>query len=456
MTLELRDPNQMLGLVDATNGTVDRRMFFDQDIYELELERIYARSWLFMCHDSQIPNPGDFFMTFMGEDRVIVVRDNDGLPQVLVNSCRHRGNAVCRAEEGHSSSFMCTYHGWTYDLKGNLVGVPGFKEVYHEELDRENWGLIKAAQVGSYQGFIFANMDPEAPELDEYLGEVGRISLDLLAQKGDEMVMIPGVQKYTIPCNWKLSVDNVWDWYHANISHASAFQSGYLAPRPGSARGKLPDGSPAPKPEPVRRTPFIQKQQVVLGEYGHAVSGPLYDKDNPGPLTIIDETWRDRPDAVKNLGPVGLRMRGHPNIFPTMWITGNQISLRHPKGPSQTEIWWFTLISKTQDLDLRQQIAARASHTFGPAGMLEQEDGENWGESTKAARGFISQRYPLNYQMNKGLGKVINEEGSPPSIETNVNEHAQLWLYRAWSEWMASETWDDLKRLHSSVPRDIV
>src|SRR5688572_11362122 len=160
-------------MVSPKEGTVDRRIYSDPDIYRLELEKIFARAWNFMCHASQIPNPGDFFMTFIGEDRVLVVRDNDMGFQVLVNSCRHRGNAVCRAEEGHASSFMCTYHGWTYDLKGNLVGVPGFKEVYHEELDRENWGLIKAAQVGEYKGFVFANMDPEAPDLQEYLGDVG-------------------------------------------------------------------------------------------------------------------------------------------------------------------------------------------------------------------------------------------------------------------------------------------
>src|SRR3712207_3180700 len=185
------------GLVDRERGLIDRRLFSDPDIYQLELERIFARAWNFMCHDSQIPNPGDFFMTFIGEDRVIVVRDNDGLPQVLVNSCRHRGNAVCRAEEGHATSFMCTYHGWTYDLKGALVGVPGFKEVYHEELDRENWGLIKAAQVDTYKGFIFATMDPEAADLPDYLGVVGRIGIDEIAARG-KLKIAGGIQKWTI------------------------------------------------------------------------------------------------------------------------------------------------------------------------------------------------------------------------------------------------------------------
>ncbi|MGE3985496.1 MAG: Rieske 2Fe-2S domain-containing protein, partial [Dehalococcoidia bacterium] len=261
MTTELSRPEQFLALVDKDQGTVDRRIFSDQRIFELEMERIFARAWNFMAHDSQIPNPGDFFLSFIGEDRVIVVRDNDGLPQVLVNSCRHRGNAVCRAEEGHASSFMCTYHGWTFDLQGKLVGVPGFKEVYHEELDRENWGLIKAAKVDTYKGFIFATMDEHAPGLYEYLGEVGRLGLNLLAERGSMKVM-PGIQKYTIPCNWKFAADNVWDFYHARLSHASASLSGYN--RGGLQLGKADDLA----------RPF----QTILGEYGHAIGGP---KDSP-------------------------------------------------------------------------------------------------------------------------------------------------------------------------------
>jgi hypothetical protein len=118
---------EMLRLVDIKKGTVDRRIFNDQAIYDLEMERIFARAWLFMCHDSQIPNPGDFFMSFMGEDRVIIVRDNEGKPQVLVNSCRHRGNAVCRAEEGHATSFMCTYHGGLTTSKAPWSACPASK-----------------------------------------------------------------------------------------------------------------------------------------------------------------------------------------------------------------------------------------------------------------------------------------------------------------------------------------
>ena len=104
MAMDLKFAREMRNYVDVEKGVVDRRIFYDPDIYQLEMEQIFARAWLFMCHESQIPNPGDFFLNFMGEDRVIVVRNNEGGISVLVNSCRHRGNAVCRADEGHATS----------------------------------------------------------------------------------------------------------------------------------------------------------------------------------------------------------------------------------------------------------------------------------------------------------------------------------------------------------------
>ncbi len=454
MTAESTLRREMLGFVDLEKGTVDRRIFTDKEIYELELEQIFARAWNFMCHDTMIPNPGDFFMSFIGEDRVIVVRDNDMQPQVLINSCRHRGNAVCRAEEGHATSFMCTYHGWTYDLKGNLVGVPGFKEVYHEELDRENWGLITAGKVESYKGFIFATMDGEAVSLHDFLGDVGRMSIDLLAERGD-MIALPGVQKYTIPCNWKLAVDNVWDWYHPGLSHASAFMSGFT----GQRRAK-PGETPAAPPPGPRVNPMVaqfqRKHLVILSEYGHAISGPMLVEGQPDPN--YDDTWRERPEAKAALGEVGLITRGHPHIFPNLWFaTGpGQLSLRLPKGPYSTEIWWFTILAKQEDAERFNDNRLRAMRVFGPAGMLEQDDGENWEQSTKGLHGYSTRNSPINYAMGLNHGELIEVEGNHNHIETPVNEHAQFWLYRAWSEWMAASSWSDLEQNHSPSPSGYV
>ena len=421
MTL-LSNRAELLNLVDKDKGLVDRRIFSDQNIYELELERIFARAWNFMAHDSQIPNPGDFFMTFIGEDRVICVRDNDGKAQVLVNSCRHRGNAICRAEEGHATSFMCTYHGWTYDLKGALVGVLGFKEVYHEELDRENWGLIKAAQVDAYKGFIFACMDPEAPGLKEYLGDIGRLGIDLLASRG-EMQAFAGVQKYTIPANWKFIADNAWDCHHVPVTHASTLMSS------SSPRARAPSG-----------TALVESHMVFLGEFGHVLAGPLLttpvDPKRAAKLKSR-ESWR-KCDAAKEALGVAIESQGHPHVFPNFVILRYQAKLCLPRGPNKTEVWLFSFLDRNRP-GKTLPILRRAMREFGPAGLLEVDDGENWQQATLATKGVVGQSEPLNYAMGLGRGEIIEEEGNPPRIETGINEHAQLWLYRAWSEWMAAE-----------------
>ncbi|MGE0060347.1 MAG: SRPBCC family protein [Dehalococcoidia bacterium] len=432
-------PEEMLRMVDKKTGTVRREIFSDADIYQLELEQIFARCWNFMCHDSQIPNPGDFFMSYIGEDRVIVVRDNDMQPQVLINSCRHRGNAVCRAEEGHATSFMCTYHGWTYDLKGNLVGVPGFKEVYHEELDRENWGLI-TGRAESYRGWIFANLDPEAPSLYDYLGEVGRMGIDQVYARGDT-TQIMGITKWTLPCNWKFAVDNCWDFYHAIITHPSSgmagWRAGYIA-NPG-------------EPDKVLGTPF--NHVSVLGEYGHAIGGwaiptrDMADKLNYG---MVDTTWRDKPESQQILGEVGMRSaNAHPNIFPNLWIfnTFSKCSLRLPKGPTTTEIWWFVFKNPETSEERQRYLTKRALRHDGPAGVFEQDDGENWEQSTHGTKSLVARRYPLHYAQNLGRGEVVVDETGPAHIDGGSNEHPQLWYYENWTKWMAASSWSDLKSM---------
>jgi phenylpropionate dioxygenase-like ring-hydroxylating dioxygenase large terminal subunit len=438
--------------VDMAKGTIDREIFSSEEIYRRELEQIFARAWNFMCHESQIPKPGDFFCNFIGEESVIATRDKKGQLQVFLNTCRHRGNAVCRAEAGHASSFMCTYHGWTYDLGGNLIGVPGFRDLYHEELDKSQWGLIKAGRVESYKGFVFATMDPDAPPLEEYLGKVGRIGIDMVAARG-KIVVIEGVQKVTCGTNWKLAVDNAFDWYHAGLTHASAFMAGY-------ARGKvLP---------PDQKVPLVdtKRHRVLLGDYGHAISGGRIDdvmlqtdaENMAAGRSMMDIAWRNAPGVREQLGPVGIHTRGHPNIFPNLWIVGGgtQLSLRLPKGPGKTETWWFTIAEETLSEDERRARVVMATHTHGPAGFLEQDDGENWDQSTRGTRGVVARRHPLHFAMGLGHGKIQKIEGGPGYIDTTVNEHAQLWAWRSWVDWMEAANWNALKRDHIQPPTETV
>ena len=125
------------------NGTIHNAIFSHPDIYAQELEQIFARCWLFVAHESQIPNRGDFVRSRMGEEQVIVSRAPDNKIHVLLNSCAHRGNVVCRYDQGFALSFQCSFHGWTYAPDGRLIAVaPHAEELYGAELKKEEWGLL--------------------------------------------------------------------------------------------------------------------------------------------------------------------------------------------------------------------------------------------------------------------------------------------------------------------------
>ena len=282
---------QLTNLVDAENGLLSRRIFHDEDIYRQELENVFARCWSFLCHESQVPNPGDFFTTYVGEDPVLVWRNAKGKVNAFLNICRHRGNRLCRASSGNAASFTCAYHGWGYDNDGRLTAVPNSQDAYHGELDHSRWGLMPVAQLDHHKGLYFASFDPQAPPLAEYLGEMAWYLDAFFDRREGGVEVIGGVQKWVIPCNWKLPAENFGgDAYHAFWSHQSAIRTGFASDRrlrrpsspgtlvsPGNGHciiaaqaggghrpahrrhSRLRKGHPAGGPGPPRRTPGIDK-----------------------------------------------------------------------------------------------------------------------------------------------------------------------------------------------------
>jgi len=451
---------QIDDLVSLERGEIDRRIYTDRAIFELEMERIFARSWLFLCHDSQIREPGDFFQAVMGRDNVLVVRQKDGSIKAMLNTCAHRGNAVCRAEEGNAKSFLCTYHGWSYGIDGRLNGVPGLNTFYKGELDKSRHGLTQVAQVGNYRGFIFGTHDASAPPLEEFLGTTGRLGLDTIALRG-EMEVVPGIQKFVIECNWKIAVDNLFDWYHPQITHASAFLPSVLpstSMREQKAAEKIDlngvtmqSGAGLDLPgNGIIGSKF--DQVVVLGEYGHAIGGPTTSSSG---FFEFDPSWRETPRAKAALGSVGCKVGGHPNIFPTTWATAAlpQLSLRIPRDPTHTEIWWFTLVDRNLPRETRDFMVTTACRIFGPAGVLEQDDGENWAQATAQTRGIASRR--MKHLLNMGLGRgQIIKEGGLARIEGLTSEYGQLWTYYSWAQWMKGLSWNELKK--ATTPGDCI
>src|SRR5271156_4476670 len=207
----LSDGTQLRDLIDLENREVSLRVLNDSEIHELELRRIFARSWVVVGHVAEIPDPGDYVLRYIGEDQVIVVRDTDGEVSILLNTCSHRGMEVCRADQGNEMSFVCPYHNWTFDTKGHLVGAPHQQLMYGDwNKSAPGYGLLRA-KVGVCSGIIFGNFDQNAESLDDYLGEY-RYYLDFTLGESDprDLVVLGGAPgggggpRFRLGANWKV------------------------------------------------------------------------------------------------------------------------------------------------------------------------------------------------------------------------------------------------------------
>ncbi|AZG09199.1 aromatic ring-hydroxylating dioxygenase subunit alpha [Pigmentiphaga sp. H8] len=432
-------------LVDVELGTVSREVYVNQDIFQEEMEQIFSRAWLFVGHESMVPNPDDYFVSRMGNDSVILTRDRQGQLQVLLNSCLHRGMRLCRYDQGNNRTFTCPYHGWSYstdgklvERAGELVGVPGFKTHYYGELDKKNWGLKAVAKLVNYKGTIWATWDENAPSFEDYLGDM-KLYLDFALDHRDGSAggseMIGGVQKWRIPCNWKTAAENFnADLYH-DISHRSV-----------DVVGIGPGGK-------GRRDPTPHRVSISFKDLGHGLVGraPYYEENPYTPIfanypeveqyyrKVYEERERNLAGTMRVLHSVG-------TIFPNMAVHGRQprtIAVFHPVSATETEMWRIYLVDKDAPQEVKDAARAYYLRYSGPGGMTESDDMENWCYATESSTGTIARTLHYNYQMGIGHAKPV--PGLRGAVTTGeFTEENNRNYYARWAQFMEGRSWDDL------------
>ncbi len=208
-------------IIDDENAglfRVNRRVFTEPDYLELEQRRVFGKCWIYAGHESEVPKAGDFRSRRVAGRSVILARGDDGVVRVLLNTCTHRGAQVCRQQSGNAKTFQCPYHAWTYNSRGELIGVPGDSS-YSAAFKRGEMGLANVPRMDTYRGFIFISFDPSAESLSEYLAGAKEY-LDLVCDQSEVgMKIVEGLQAYSIRANWKLLVENSFDGYHGLPTH---------------------------------------------------------------------------------------------------------------------------------------------------------------------------------------------------------------------------------------------
>ncbi len=343
---------------------VPYQVFVDPAIYAREQEKIFrGPAWNYVGLEAELPTPGDYKATFVGDTPVVVSRDKDGSLHAFVNRCAHRGALVCREMRGNRASHVCVYHQWSYDLRGNLIGVPFRRGIegkggYAADFDPSTISLRKL-KVAAYDGLIFASFAEEVESLEEYLGPSQRPWLDRVFNRP---IRVLGYARQFIHANWKLYAENTRDAYHASLLHL--FHTTFGIYRSSQGGGLFMDDSRrhcmgrAYKRTEAAELSAYQDTNLRTYQKGYTLADPSL-------LQSHKEFEMELTNSIHS-------------IFPCLVVQQilNTLATRHilPKGPDAFELL-FTFFGYADDDDEMRQRRLKQANFVGPAGYISMEDG---------------------------------------------------------------------------------
>jgi phenylpropionate dioxygenase-like ring-hydroxylating dioxygenase large terminal subunit len=414
-------PTDLRALVqpDRVHGSV----YTSPEIFALEMRRIFREGWVYVAHESEVPEPGDYVTRRVGGDPLIIVRGRDGVIRVLHNRCTHRGNRLCSAGKGTANSFRCHYHGWTFGNDGSLVAVP-MKDGYAAHLDevKDRLGLAPAAQVDSYRGFVFACLAGTDVTLAEHLGRA-TTAIDRLCDLSPtgRLTLTAGWMKHLNQCNWKMIMENNVDGYHALFTHKSVYD--------------------AVRPAKVSHVP--SKVKVLVRDLGNGHTEIDYAQE----YTRLDEefvwfgrTPRERvPEYVAAMeaayGPERTHRTlvvgpPHTMIFPNLFLAEMNIMMVEPQAPDRA-VAHYTPALLEGAAEMNRKMLRRTEGALGPAGFLLADDGEI---AARNQRGLAAQR-PEWLELSRGVDSDVDDDTGTVNYDKSA-ETPQRGFWKQWAHVM--------------------
>jgi p-cumate 2,3-dioxygenase subunit alpha len=341
---------------------VNRRVFTDPAILEMERREVFDRTWLYAAHESEFAKPGSYVTRKVGGRPLILVRDQAGAMRGYLNSCPHRGNMICRERSGSTRIFTCFYHAWAFNTEGKLVGMPE-DDAYTPAFDRAKMGLTSVPRLESYRGLIFVSFDPAIVSLEAYLGSA-RQYIDFMFDYADEFEICKGSQSYSMKANWKLLVENSIDAYHGISTHGRYFRqflphvgidnSGWANRIPGDTRGIALENGHALMENPQPPTPLADGAKLEL----QAIREKLATKFGP--------------ERAMQIAGIGRNLFIFPNLI--MISVWNTIRTFYPISPDYMEIDAWAVLPRNESSELRQRRFQNFISFLGPAGFGTPDD----------------------------------------------------------------------------------
>ncbi|MCW2856566.1 MAG: cbdA1 [Marmoricola sp.] len=388
-------------------------LYTDQAIFADELRKIWYTTWVFVGHESEVPQANDYVRKRLGLQDVVMTRDKDGEVHLLLNRCAHRGNQVCDDDKGNSGSFRCPYHGWTYRNTGELLGYP-YNQGYGGK-NKLELGMGKVPRVASYQGFVFGSFAAEGPSLIEHLGAAaGEIDRLVGLSPEGRVGLSAGWLQHKTKANWKLLAENETDGYHPQFVHGSIFGV------TGSPIGALySDSSTA-----VTRN---------LGN-GHSENDlrPEFRKFDE-PMRWFGTTADRVPDYVAAMrethGEDAERrmIEGAPHvmIFPNLFIAEIQVFNIQPVAVGEC-IQYATAVQLAGGGELNKRMISQSIGSVGPAGMLLADDTEMYERNQRGVETLT----PEWLDVRRGLHREqVDENGFTIGTATDETGMRGFWAH---------------------------